>query len=307
MRVTLEIRSGPSAGRKVSLETGRSARIGRNSLADIVCSDNYMSGVHFLVECDEKGCVLRDLGSRNGTLVNGQSVKAANLKDGDTVVAGNTTFFVRTADQKVEESPAPVVPAPEKMTPQERLLSHLRGEFQPLYALLDAANEPSVLKVLFESKEEYKTLFEGAAGAQLTHFAPYLVRLPKESPLLETLVQKGWGKNWGVYLTSPQQLPDLRGHFRQFLMVKMPDGKQVYFRFYDPRVLRVFLPTCTPEETTQFFGPIQNYLVEDENPKKLFRFVNTGKGSKKMMIALADQDERGPEAAPADAGPGTAT
>jgi len=118
--------------------------------------------------------------------------------------------------------------------------------------------------------------------------------------------QRGWGKSWGVYLTSPSDLQEVRRHLRHFLQVKLPSGEQVYFRFYDPRVMRVFLPTCTPEDTTQFFGPIQNYLVEDENPKKLFRFVDTGKGSEKMMIALVDQDEPGPEAAPT-AEPETAT
>jgi len=72
-------------------------------------------------------------------------------------------------------------------------------------------------------------------------------------------------------------------------------------------VMRVFLPTCTPEDVTQFFGPIQNYLVEDENPKKLFRFVNTGKGSERMTIALADQVEPSSQAAPDNAAPETAT
>jgi hypothetical protein len=51
--------------------------------------------------------------------------------------------------------------------------------------------------------------------------------------------------------------------------VKLPSGERVYFRFYDPRVMRVFLPACTPEDTTQFFGPIQNYLVEDRTPEQL--------------------------------------
>jgi len=39
-------------------------------------------------------------------------------------------------------------------------------------------------------------------------------------------------------------------------------GKDMYFRFYDPRVLRVFLPTCTPEELSDFFGPIAGFLIE---------------------------------------------
>jgi len=286
--VTLEIRSGPSAGRKVSLESGGSARIGRSALADVVFShDTHMSGVHFVVECDEKGCVLRDLNSSNGTLVNGARVITTLLSSGDTVVAGETTFFVGTVVDNPETPPVPAVAVRVASTLQEKLLAMLRGEFQPLYALLDAANESSVLKVLFESKEEFKSLFEGQAGAQLTHFAPYLVRLPKESPLLETLVQKGWGKNWGVFLTSARQLQDLRSHFRQFLMVKMPDGKEVYFRFYDPRVLRVYLPTCLPEEVEQLFGPIQSYLVEDEEPGTLLHFTDTGRGADAKEISLA--------------------
>lgn len=287
MRVTLEIRGGPSAGRKVSLESGGSARVGRSALADVVFShDTHMSGVHFVVECDEKSCVLRDLNSSNGTLVNGAKVSSALLNAGDTVVAGETTFFVAIAMDEAEAPPLPVTAVPVEPTPQQRLLALLRGEFQPLYALLDAACEPSVLKALFESKEEYASLFEGVAGAQLANFAPYVVRLPKESPLLETLVQKGWGKNWGVFLTSSQRLQDLCNHFRQFLMVKMPDGAQAYFRFYDPRVLRVYLPTCLPEEVGQFFGGVKYYLSEDEKPDVLLRFSNKDVGVGRKALPL---------------------
>ena len=68
----------------------------------------------------------------------------------------------------------------------------------------------------------------------------------------------------------------MRRHLRHFLEVQLPDGKQVYFRFYDPRVLRVFLPTCTADEINQFFGPIKQYLMEDEKPDKLLQFQQHG-------------------------------
>jgi hypothetical protein len=184
----------------------------------------------------------------------------------------------------------------------ERLLALLRGEFQPLYAVLDAAREPEVLKVLFESKEQYQSLYEGLPGAQLAHFAPYLVKLPPESALLDTLVRLGWGKNWGVYLTCAQSLEEIRRHFRHFLMVRMPNGKQVYFRFYDPRVLRAFLPTCTPREINAFFGPIRSFAVEDENVSQLLRFLDGSEGSQEIHIALADRDPQARESAlPVDA------
>ena len=167
----------------------------------------------------------------------------------------------------------------------------LRGQFQPLYALLDAAAEPDVLKLLYESREERQSLLEGAHGAQLAHFAPYLVRLPKESPLLETLVQTGWGKNWGIYLASDKSLGEVRAHLRQFLTVRVPKGKQVYFRYYDPRVLRAFLPTCLPQELKQFFGPIKYFLAEDEKPDVLLRFSNNGRGFEKKEFPILPAEQ----------------
>jgi len=287
LRVTLEVQTGSSIGQKVVVRTGEAVTIGRAAPSDFVFSDDtHMSGKHFRIECGDHTCTLRDLKSSNGTLLNGQGAAIALLRNGDTVLAGNTSFSVQTAQETAERSPATVASPGENATPQDRLLSLFRNEFQPLYALLDAAVEPSVLKVLLESKEEYQSLYQGLSGAQLTHFAPYLVRLPKESALLETLVQQGWGKNWGIYLTCDQPIETLRQHFRHSLMVQMPDGKQVYFRFYDPRVLRVYLPTCTIKETAQIFGPIQNYLLEDEDGGKLAKFESRGGIGGKTVIAV---------------------
>ena len=172
------------------------------------------------------------------------------------------------------------------------MLTLFRDGFQPLYAILDAARDIRVLSLLIQHKEPCQSLYEGQQGAKLAQVAPYLVRLVKDSPLLEALVNEGWGKSWGVYLSSTSAFHEVRRHLRHFLEVNLPSGEQVYFRFYDPRVIRVFLPTCTPEDTTQFFGPIQNYLVEDETPEQLLRFVNTGQGSQKVLIALGDQDQQ---------------
>ena len=214
-------------------------------------------------------------------------------------MAGKTGFSVQTAQEHNEVSPVRSVLPEQNATPKERLLSLFHNEFQPLYAVLDAAVEPSVLKVLLESKEEYQSLYQGSSGAQLTHFAPYLVRLPKDSLLLETLIQQGWGENWGVYLTSDQPLETLRAHFRNFLMVKMPDGKQVYFRFYDPRVLRAYLPTCTSDEATQFFGPIASYLAEAGEGRRAVRFVRGGEGCQTQLLDIGlkrEQSEGAPMA-----------
>jgi hypothetical protein len=294
MQVILQIQSGPQSGQSITVEPGKSVRVGRTPLADFVVNDLHMSGVHFVVECDDNGCTLRDPGSSNGTLINGSRVTTALLTSGDTILAGETMFSVQIVQDKPQPPPQAPAAAPLPSTPQEKLIAMLRGDFQPLYALLDAACEPSVLKVLFESKEPYQSLFEGPQGMQLAHFAPYLVQLPQKSPLIETLVQQGWGKNWGIYLTCPEPLETLRRHFRHFLTVQMPDRTQVYFRFYDPRVLRLFLPTCTAQEISLLFGPIKYYIMEDEKPNLLLRFSNKGVGVGRRILPLAPAVAVGP-------------
>jgi hypothetical protein len=55
-------------------------------------------------------------------------------------------------------------------------------------------------------------------------------------------------------------------HFRKFLIVKTEEGDELYFRFYDPRVLRIFLPSCDKEQLKEFFGPVSYFVCEDEDP-----------------------------------------
>lgn len=293
MILLLEVKSGPSKGKGIRLQAGQSVRVGRTSGSDFVLpADGHLSGMHFEVTAEENECCLRDLNSTNGTLLNGQRINQAVLHDGDVVVAGETIFRTRMligTERGSDSGP----PLPTDTTPQLRLLALLRNEYQPLYAILDAARDTRVLALLMQSQDEHQSLYEGVQGDSLMQVAPYLVRLDKDSLLLASLIFEGWGHSWGVFLTFVGEFQMLRRHLRQFLEVQLPDGKQVYFRFYDPRVLRVFLPTCTPDETNQFFGPIKHYLLEDEQPEKLLQFANTGHGADKKPISLIP-------AAPAD-------
>ena len=149
---------------------------------------------------------------------------------------------------------------------QEQVLAALRAEGSPLFAVLDAARESRVLRILQRSNHEYESLYEGPQGQELAEVAPYLVRLPARSQVLEQLVRGGWGKSWGIFLTSTLPFKETRRHLRKFLKVlDGSSGQQLYFRFYDPRVLRVFLPTCTAEQRAMFMGPLDCLLLEGED------------------------------------------
>jgi hypothetical protein len=301
MKLILEIQTGPGAGTSFILLTGRRVLVGRSRGADVVLPDDAaLSALHFELAGGRDGWRLRDLGSATGTRVNGTAVREAALGPGDLIVAGRTTFAVRgeSAGRAPALPPAPVpapvppaaeppAPEPPPVTPQDRVLQALRGQPDPLFALLDAARDARVLEFVRGSGEEYRSLYEGSRGEELADWAPYLVRLPAGSGLLEALAREGWGKSWGLYLTSRSTLAEVRKHFRHFLMARLADGRDAYFRFYDPRVLRVYLPSCDPTEAAQFFGPVRCYLMEAKGPETLLRFVENGRGACPEAVRLA--------------------
>lgn len=70
--------------------------LGRSPQADIVVDDPYASEFHMRFVTGDEGLVLHDLGSTNGTYVNGRRVTAPQvLVKGDAVQVGKTVLEVR--------------------------------------------------------------------------------------------------------------------------------------------------------------------------------------------------------------------
>lgn len=147
------------------------------------------------------------------------------------------------------------------------------------HALVDAAADEKVGKLLTAHEVACESLFEGPSAEALAGVAPYVVEIEPESPFLDHLLDQGWGRGWATFLESGASLGALRAHFRQFPMVRDPQGKMFYFRFYDPRVLRSFLPACNPAECEQFFGPVQAFYLEGEEPGTLLKVERRGRAA----------------------------
>lgn len=168
----------------------------------------------------------------------------------------------------------------------ETIVAELGRQPATLFALLDAAREPTVRNRAHGSGQRYQSLYQG--DPDLEDYGPFLVELGRNAPLLGKLVQDGWGKSWGVYLSTDLSFEQLRRHLRRFLMVKLHDGRDAYFRFYDPRVLRVFLGQSTFAEARVFLGPVQAYWVESEDACSLLRFKA---GPSSVAIEACSTDE----------------
>ena len=67
-------------------------------------SDRFFSRNHCILEIDPPRCFLRDLGSSNGTFVNGKRVSETFLKDGDQIQGGETVLLVEVSADPGEHS-----------------------------------------------------------------------------------------------------------------------------------------------------------------------------------------------------------
>lgn len=158
-------------------------------------------------------------------------------------------------------------------TQYRTLVSVLFAERVPVYAVVDGAGCPALLAMLERHSVPNACLYRGELEPELAEAAPYLTELAPDSPFTRWFLTEGWGRNWGILLLSDVPLHEVRSHLRRLLMVRLPDQRVVYFRFYDPRVLRTYLPTCTPEEVKHFIGPAQAFHLEDAHPGTLLRMV----------------------------------
>jgi hypothetical protein len=153
-----------------------------------------------------------------------------------------------------------------------------------VWAVLDGARDPRIYLALLESRLEFRCLYSGKLPRSLEMAAPQLVELLPNHRLTTRLLDEGWGQAWGVLLKIDDP-SNLRHHLRKFLKVEDEKGRRLLFRFYDPRVLRSYLPTCTPDEREQFFGPIHSFVVEAPQGQGALEFGATGVGPRRTALA----------------------
>lgn len=85
-----------SVARHIPLRASRTT-FGRTG-ADVELNDEAVSGRHFQVEVLGREFLIRDLQSRNGTFLNGRSIRHCELRPGDEVLAGRTVLVFQISN-----------------------------------------------------------------------------------------------------------------------------------------------------------------------------------------------------------------
>ena len=82
--------SGKYQGGEFPLRPHREIVIGRSSELDMVLVEDMVSRKHAKILTDDKNVTIQDLGSTNGTFVNGEKVRSCEIKDGDRILIGTS-------------------------------------------------------------------------------------------------------------------------------------------------------------------------------------------------------------------------
>ncbi|MCC7536814.1 MAG: DUF4123 domain-containing protein [Deltaproteobacteria bacterium] len=198
----------------------------------------------------------------------------------------------------------PMIP-PSAIAPVERMRLVLRELWRSpadrVLVVLDAARDPRIHPAILRQPGAHACLY-AEASRSMAAVAPYVVELSPETPFTRWLLTDAWGASWGFFVRTQLGLDATRRHFKRFLRARTEDGRTLLFRFYDPRVMRRYLPTCTDDELTALFGEADAFVMEAEQPDRLWSFGRSPVGFSCTLLALGPVGGRETDADAADLG-----
>ena len=179
--------------------------------------------------------------------------------------------------------------APSRATRVREILARNSVSAAAWYGLLDAARTPELPGEAVTAGMKIRSLYAGEMGEALSDVAPYLVELPLKSGYFEKLADN-WPDYHFVLFQSQATFDLLHKHLRNFLLVKDERGKLLRFRYYDARVLRPFLPACTPAELGVFFGPISRFYLLSADGNSVLVNSTSATGLQRRAFAIYSHD-----------------
>lgn len=187
----LRILTGRYQGGMVPLEEGREFTIGRLPESGLSLPEELTSRRHARIVWEQGGPVVEDLGSTNGTFVNGERVKRRPLAEGDRLLVGSNILKLVTevrpapieADTKPGLERAAVTPAPRRATAMQGRLEEVG--LPDVLQLIGTSRKSGVLRVSSGEKRGSVHVDQGRVTHCLIEGSP---GLPPEDAFVELLL-----------------------------------------------------------------------------------------------------------------------
>ena len=131
------------------------------------------------------------------------------------------------------------------------------------YLIYDTAlNGFPTLMGLQKYYEVNESLFKGTKDEVIMDVSPWLLQI--DDQLSENLSKEtDFSMQFTLQVEAAGDIHRVATHLRKFIYQTI-DGREYFFRFYDARVFKKYLPTCDKDQILDFFGPIDSFLIEEE-------------------------------------------
>lgn len=139
--------SGKYQGGEFPLPPNTEIIVGRSSDLDMVLVEDMVSRRHAKILVNADQVTIQDLGSTNGTFVNGERVKRATLNDGDRVLIGTSIIKLVTADAAMPPS------APPGKKLQEVAINRRTNQVRSMSGAIDEVPLPDLLQLFGSSRK----------------------------------------------------------------------------------------------------------------------------------------------------------
>jgi hypothetical protein len=152
--------SGKYQGGEFPLRNDREIVVGRSSELDMVLVEDMVSRKHAKISATADNILIQDLGSTNGTFVNGEKIKKVRLKEGDRILIGTSIIKLVAVDSNhaiTEEKARENLRA----TGQRQNVS---GANKPMSGSIDEIPLPDLLQLLSTSRKSGVLAVRGEGG-----------------------------------------------------------------------------------------------------------------------------------------------
>ena len=165
--------SGKYQGGEFPLKMDREIIIGRSSDLDIVLVEDMVSRKHAKIYTHNGQVIIQDLGSTNGTFVNGEKIKRVRLREGDRILIGTSIIKLVTADGASAGAggrTAPPIPATGPMPAPGMTISassaakRTTSGARSMAGTIDEIPLPDLLQLLSTSKKSGVLEIQGPQG-----------------------------------------------------------------------------------------------------------------------------------------------
>ena len=149
------------------------------------------------------------------------------------------------------------------------------------YLLLDSHQIPNLYPRLYELAQltTPHSLYLTTRYAELAHRGPVLAAVEPNSALARVFAEQ-WQEKAGIWLESDVDEATLVAHLRSLVHVTLGSDVTAFFRFYDPRITRLWLADLPAGERDRLMGPVRlirlpnddgsTWLLRQENPDQPF-------------------------------------